>query len=429
MFLTIKRSTETTGLLGDAHTKNDSYRKKGWWLVFALVCGLVIVFGGFMTKWHLITQSVIKPSAARDGPNSELKSEKEKLGELVWTNNINNDDNDKKIDVYGPPGPADEPQLETEDKIDAYGPPGPPAAEKAEIPNDDNSPGVRVAENPHRNDDGEFHNDVPPVPPGATAQQLGKAFSLTILAQIAWKDMSNIVSTTFGIDNKNRNGASLAQSGSMMPIYVNKQDCIDAIDYFEKSVMYGKTGYENTYGKAGGERDCQYVDLTDFVMYNYNNNNNNNDVQTKCETELGLLSEETGVNRMFETTNRMIEYFYDNYGSYLQDCDVPDVRMIKYTSNGTRYSGLHSETHHVDGRKLFIDSKTRQVDYVGIVFLNDNFDGGDLQFIAPQAINSITPQTGSGVLFGGGLDYAHRVTPVTNGDRYVLRMIFNKKQE
>ena len=431
MLQSTERSTETTGLLGDTHAKQESYYKKGWWLVFAVVCGLVIIFGGFMTKWHLISQSVIEPSAARENVATSP---------------------DGTIDEYLPPGggpaesPQDELKLEEEDKIDVHGPPGPPAAEKTAIPRGDHDnnddaedndkkideylpPGGGPADYPDDNDkdDGELHDDAPPRG-GATAPQLGKAFPLTILAQIAWKDISSIVSTTFGIDNKNDNGGSLAQSGSMMPVYVNEQDCLDAIDYFEKSVVYGKTGYEKTYGKAGGERDCQYVDLTHFVMDN-NNDNNNNDIENECDTELGLLGEETSLNRMFEITNRMIEYFSDNYGNYLVDCDVPDVRMIKYISNGTRYSGLHAETHHIDGRKFFINEKERQVDYVGVVFLNDNFDGGDLQFVAPKAINSITPQTGNGVLFGGGLDYAHRVTPVTNGDRYVLRMIFNKKQE
>ena len=46
--------------------------------------------------------------------------------------------------------------------------------------------------------------------------QLGKAFPLTILAQIliAWKDLSSLVSTTFGINNQNGNSKDLAQSAA-----------------------------------------------------------------------------------------------------------------------------------------------------------------------------------------------------------------------
>ena len=125
---------------------------------------------------------------------------------------------------------------------------------------------------------------------------------------------------------------------------------------------------------------------------------------------------------MSRITNKIIDYFYENYANYLIDCEISDVKMIKYFSNGTRYSGLHSETHYIDGKRII----GTQVDYVGIVFLNDNFDGGHLQFISPKSIDIIKAQIGNGLLFGGGLDYSHRVTTVTNGHRYVLKIIFNK---
>ena len=38
-----------------------------------------------------------------------------------------------------------------------------------------------------------------------------------------------------------------------------------------------------------------------------------------------------------------------------------------------------------------INEKERQADYVGVVFLNDNFDGWKLQFISPKDINGINP--------------------------------------
>ena len=290
-------------------------------------------------------------------------------------------------------------------RIKEYGAPASEQVETAEDGQDINgNDGARSvpAENPQDGENDDFDDDDihEAFPPGATREQWGESFPSSILAQIALKDLSDMF--TFG---ENKNGGNynldLAQSGSMIPKYLNEQDCIHAIDYFEKNVLHSEKG-------------CEFVDLTDFVAERDNDGECNKDEEN---------------NRMLGITNKVIDFFYKNYGKYLTDCEVGDIRMNKYVSNGEGYSGLHAETHYIDGKKMkTINENEVQVDYVGVVFLNDNFDGGDLQFIAPKAINSISAQTGNGVLFGGGLDYAHRVTPVTNGNRYVLRMVFNKKQ-
>ena len=205
-----------------------------------------------------------------------------------------------------------------------------------------------------------------------------------------------------GVQDYNYN-YDLAQSVSMMPVYINEQDCIYAVNYFENKAL------------GGENKDCQYVYLNKFVFGN-----------NECEED-NDHNESQSQSQMSRITNKIVDYFYENYASYLIDCKISDVRMIKYLSNGTRYSGLHAETHYIDGRRIINDDELEtQVDYVGIVFLNDNFDGGNLQFISPKSIDIIKPQIGNGLLFGGGLDYSHRVTPVTNGDRYVLKIIFNK---
>ena len=55
--------------------------------------------------------------------------------------------------------------------------------------------------------------------------------------------------------------------------------------------------------------------------------------------------------------------------------------------------------------------------------------GGDLQFIGSNVINNVNAQSGNGVLFGGGLEYSHRVSPVTDGHRYVVKIVFTKLKE
>ena len=261
----------------------------------------------------------------------------------------------------------------------------------------------RGEDDPKRKDDDEEHADGPVGGRGnAVAPQLGKAFPLTILAQIAWKDFTTNIINFGSTNNDINNKLSLAQSDSMIDkMYLSQDDCDYAISYFEKYVDSSKAGLV----------DYQRVVVNDECKLNDGD-------ETDDETDVLLMS---------KMTSRVVDYFYDNYGDYLSDHgsinDRVDIEIVKYVSDGTSYSGLHAENSYIDGT---IINDSNNVDYVGIVFLNDNFDGGNLQFVGPNAIKIIRPHTGNGVLFGGGLEYAHRVTPVTNGDRYVLKIAFSK---
>jgi hypothetical protein len=52
--------------------------------------------------------------------------------------------------------------------------------------------------------------------------------------------------------------------------------------------------------------------------------------------------------------------------------------------------------------------------------LNDNYEGGDLQFIDPATRQTITikKEKNSMIIFPSSFMYAHKVTPVTKGERY-----------
>ena len=212
------------------------------------------------------------------------------------------------------------------------------------------------------------------------------------------------------------NNYKLAYGKSLIPMYLSENDCKYAIDYFENTFGAddGNVGYQ--------EKGCQYLDLStsvnhssnyDVVCGEYEQNDNS------CDQTQRIIS-------------RIVDYFYDNYKNVLNDCSPSDVTMIKYISNGTGYSGLHSENYYIDGKakENFINGDVggsrRHIDWVAIVFLNDDFIGGDLQFIGSNAINNVKAQIGNGVLFGGGLEYSHRVSPVTNGHRYVVKIVFSK---
>ncbi len=69
---------------------------------------------------------------------------------------------------------------------------------------------------------------------------------------------------------------------------------------------------------------------------------------------------------------------------------------------------LHSD--YCEGHKF-------KRDYVGLIYLNDDFEGGKLNI--PSLKTSIQPKTGLLVCFRGG-DHLHEVTPILKGTRYVI---------
>ena len=219
--------------------------------------------------------------------------------------------------------------------------------------------------------------------------------------------------------------SELAYGKSLIPSYLSQSDCKYAINYFEDK--FGAHGDSMGYQ----ERDCQYLDL----------NTDRYDCDVNCGLDRGEYEQDHDLydlegedihEQQFQIQRmaaRIVDYFYDNYENVLSDSYVSDITMIKYISNGKVFSGLHSENYYIDGQEIILTGDVkRNVDYVAIVFLNHDFIGGDLQFIGSNAIHNVNAQTGNGVLFGGGLEYSHRVSPVTNGHRYVVKIVFNKKK-
>lgn len=60
----------------------------------------------------------------------------------------------------------------------------------------------------------------------------------------------------------------------------------------------------------------------------------------------------------------------------------------------------------------------------GLIFLNENFKGGDLIF--PRQRLRIKPESGMGVFYPRGEDFPHYVEPVLEGTRYVVCAVFGE---
>ena len=72
----------------------------------------------------------------------------------------------------------------------------------------------------------------------------------------------------------------------------------------------------------------------------------------------------------------------------------------------------HADNIHPEGTP----NATAHRDYSSILYLNDDYQGGETYF--PGHRLKVKPEPGTLVLFGAGCDYVHGVTPIKSGMRY-----------
>jgi hypothetical protein len=78
------------------------------------------------------------------------------------------------------------------------------------------------------------------------------------------------------------------------------------------------------------------------------------------------------------------------------------------------YAGDHADNAELDGTpNAWQDNKL-----VTIIYLNDNYEGGNLTF-RDHGI-SIAPKAGTAIVFDVGIGNVHAVTEVTSGERYTM---------
>jgi len=100
---------------------------------------------------------------------------------------------------------------------------------------------------------------------------------------------------------------------------------------------------------------------------------------------------------------------------YLQDLKIPDkkistiadISLLKYPEGG--HYVLHSDYH-----------TKHQREFSFILFVNDNFEGGDLTFADPDFKNETTIKVKKNriVFFPSNFMFPHKVNPVKKGTRY-----------
>ena len=83
--------------------------------------------------------------------------------------------------------------------------------------------------------------------------------------------------------------------------------------------------------------------------------------------------------------------------------------------------------YHYDGEALRDDEKIRVRNFAFLIYLNDNFSGGELVFPVQNQI--VCPKAGMGLIFPTSFMFPHGTNPSIGSDRYVLRLNYFLKEE
>lgn len=165
-----------------------------------------------------------------------------------------------------------------------------------------------------------------------------------------------------------------------IPNFIGQEDAKNMIDYFEaKAEMWGDIAF---YGSSGMGLQPNDPMLGDYRLAG--------DFFDDLREQFRIH-----VEAVFETSVRPNT-------SHAQKWDVGG------------FANPHSDNSDVDGKPNAFEINK----YVAILYLNDNYGGGELYF--PDHDIEFKPSAGSLITFPGGIENIHGVREITSGTRYTM---------
>jgi hypothetical protein len=129
------------------------------------------------------------------------------------------------------------------------------------------------------------------------------------------------------------------------------------------------------------------------------------------------LVEEVGLPRGF---------FDELKGNFQKGVESVFKRAVKANSAHSQkwlpggFASPHSDNSDFKGTPTSFEINK----YVGILYLNDNYEGGDLYFVETEDVHTeklrISPKAGSFITFPGGIENIHGVSEILSGERYTM---------
>jgi hypothetical protein len=184
-----------------------------------------------------------------------------------------------------------------------------------------------------------------------------------------------------------------------------------------KNLAYGINLYKNTMNKD----DCNSLiaslenELASSDVFQWKNSEEEQSLRAALEFSVNkeILGPETDLNRnlysiytlVFDSIKKCIDDYSSTWEISINH--YAPLNFVKY-SNSNNYFGLH------------IDHGPSTVRTVSaILYLNDDYEGGDLHFPRIDGLN-IKPETGDIIVFPSTYTYQHESIPLLQGTKYVV---------
>jgi hypothetical protein len=165
-----------------------------------------------------------------------------------------------------------------------------------------------------------------------------------------------------------------------IPNFVSKDVADSMVEYFKKEDRWGETAFN---GSHGAPTQTGHVRPSDFGL--------DDSVFDMVNDKLGLA----------------VSMVYN------KQVTPSSIHAQKWEIGSS--ANPHSDNSDFDGNP---SEGFDNLKYVGILYLNSDYEGGDLYF--PEHQISIHPNAGSMYIFSGGVENIHGVTEITSGTRYSI---------
>lgn len=170
-----------------------------------------------------------------------------------------------------------------------------------------------------------------------------------------------------------------------VPNFVSKDIASAMVEYFKKEDRWGETAFNGSHGapvQAGMVKPSEFG-LPDSIFM---------DVNAKLEEAVTAV--------------------------YNKKVTPSSIHAQKWDVGSS--ANPHSDNSDFEGNPT---EGFDNLKYVGILYLNSDYEGGDLFF--PEHNISIHPNAGSMYIFSGGVENIHGVTEITKGTRYSIVSFWN----
>lgn len=165
-----------------------------------------------------------------------------------------------------------------------------------------------------------------------------------------------------------------------IPNFITDSTAESLVSYFKKEDRWGETAFN---GSRGAPLQIGYVQPQEFGL----------------------------PNSIFEDINSKLKHAVATV--YNKNVIPTSIHAQKWDVGSS--ANPHSDNSDFDGNPT---EGFDNLKYVGILYLNDDYAGGNLYF--PDHKISIHPNAGSMYIFSGGVENIHGVTEITAGTRYSI---------